>query len=71
MRWIAVWKYSIYFKTVLTKTMDALLGVHQLNSDVTLSLVNIVSPISSQVYNHCCCHHGMRKVGLNERKENV
>lgn len=51
--------------------MDALLGVHQLNSDVTLSLVKVASTISSQMYNHCCCHHGMRKVGLNEGKQKV
>lgn len=48
--------------------MDPLLGVHQLNSNITLCLINEASPISSQVYNYCCCHHGMRKVGLNKGK---
>lgn len=48
--------------------MDPLFGVHQLNSNITLCLINEASPISSQVYNYCCCHHGMRKVGLNEGK---
>ena len=50
----------------LTQTVDALLRVHELNRDVTLSLVKVASPISSQVYDHCCCHHGMREVGLSE-----
>lgn len=48
--------------------MDELFGVHQLNGDVTLSLVNEASPISSQVQDHCCCYHGMRKVSLVQGK---
>lgn len=56
-------------ETVLTKTVDALLGVYQLNCDITLSLVKVASPISGQVHDHCCCHHGMREVGLNEVKQ--
>lgn len=46
--------------------MDALFGVHQLNGDVTLSLIDVVRPISSQVDNHCRRHHRVRKVSLNE-----
>lgn len=56
-------------KTVLTKTVVDILGVHQLNSDITLSLVNVAGPVSSQVDNHCCSHHGMRKVGLDKGKQ--
>lgn len=56
-------------EAVLTETMDALFGVHQLNSDVTLSLVMVSSPVGGEMDNHCCCHHGMRKVGLNKKKK--
>lgn len=49
--------------------MVDLFGVHQLHSNVTLSLVNVASPISSQVDDHCCRHHRMRKVGLGEGKQ--
>lgn len=58
-------------EAVLTKIMDALFGVHQLNSDVTLSLVNEGSPVGSEMDNHCCCHHGMREVGLNKESQKV
>lgn len=71
MKWFTIRKYSVYFKTVLTKTMNALLGVHQLNGDVTLSLCQVTCSISSQMYNYCCSHHGVRKVGLNEKIENI
>ena len=51
--------------------MDALFGIHKLNSDVTLSLVNVSSPIGSKMDDHSRCHLGMGKVGLNKGKEKV
>lgn len=53
---------------LLTKAVDALLGVHKLNRDVALSLINEDLPVRGQVDNHSCCHHGVREVGLENNQ---
>lgn len=55
---------------VLTQAVDALLGVHQLDSNVALGLVHISRPIGGEVDNYRCCHHWMGKVGLNLKERN-
>lgn len=52
----------------LTKAVDALLGVHKLNCDVALSLIDEDLPVRGQMDDHSCRHHGMREVGLENNQ---
>lgn len=67
------WSLKVQKKGVLTKTMDNLLCVQQLNSYIALCLVHEGSPICCQMYDDRCCDHGMGKLCLNEgnQKENT
>lgn len=53
-------------RALLTEAVDALFGVHELDRDVDLGLVDEDLPVGSQVDDHCCCHHGVREVGLGK-----
>lgn len=55
---------------VLTQTVDALFGVHQLDGDVALGLVHVRRPVGGEVDNHRRCHHGVGKVGLKLKGRN-
>lgn len=55
---------------VLTQAVDALFGVHKLDSNVALGLVHVGRPVGGEVDDHRRCHHGMRKVGLNLKERN-
>lgn len=53
-------------RALLTEAVDALLGVHELDRDVALSLVDEDLPVRGQMDDHGCCHHGVREVGLGK-----
>lgn len=55
-------------RLLLTKAVDALLGVHKLNRDVALSLIDEDLPVRGQVDDHSCRHHGVREVGLEKNQ---
>lgn len=44
---------------LLTEAVDALLGVHQLNRDVALSLIDEDLPVRGKMDDHSCRHHGV------------
>ncbi len=55
----------------LTERVGLFLSVHQLNSNVVLSLVDVGCSVSSQMDNDCGSHHRMGIIGLLGDKKNT